>query len=406
MTESCSNFAPESGVVTATNAAGDQPVCVTLSPLASALYGQRSQCELDGLADIRIEDEIERRGTRGTMMLVGPPCPGGPCSVGVELGLDVDDVKFDTFFAEANFVQLSTVGQSAAGRSLSLNAAGEGTLPPGYIDASNHGMRLPEDDDEDPVTLAYTQRNTSTFPVTVDWSSNACSIDGSLSVASAGFEVSFVDIVTGTIMNQPPTANAGTDQLDVECNVAGGGARILLDGTNSSDPDGNGDLASIRWFGGSRSGPEVGYALKAVVSQTGLGTNGNWVLRVVDGGGQSDEDTVTARVVDSTAPTVLCNTPATITPPDAEHPAVFTATASDVCAGTLTPTLANPTCYYLNKAGKRVIRDECAVTIAGATVTISNSGGVGDFISWTASASDGNGNSDAETCTVRVVRRQ
>lgn len=408
VTDTCGNFAPTVTTPTATHAGDDTPVCVTHSPLASALYGQRSQCELQGEALIEIEDEDEQRGARGTMMLVGRPCPGASCSVGVELGLDVDDVQFDTLFAEANFVQLSMVGKTVAGGSLALSAAGAGSLSRGLVESSNHGTRLPEDDDEDAETVAYTQRNTTALPVTVDWTGNACTLDGELAL-NGNVKVSLTGLadvtetITGTIVNQPPAADAGDDQLDVECNVQGG-ARIVLDGGGSTDPDGAGDLASIRWFAGSRSGPAVGYALKTVVAQTGLGTNGTWVLRVVDGGGQSDEDSVTTKVIDTTAPSVVCNTPATIAPPDAQHPAVFTASATDTCSGPLIPTLSNPSCYFFTKSGKRVFRDQCEVTLNGPTISISNSGGVGDLISWDAAVTDSSGNAASTTCTVQVVR--
>ena len=100
-------------------------------------------------------------------------------------------------------------------------------------------------------------------------------------------------------MNQPPTANAGADQT-VECTSAAG-AEITLDGTGSSDPDHN--LAVVQWLQGSRIGPVVGNTLPVTLSQ-GVGTTGQYVLRVIDGMAQSDADTTTVQVADTTAPTL------------------------------------------------------------------------------------------------------
>ena len=61
-------------------------------------------------------------------------------------------------------------------------------------------------------------------------------------------------------------------------------------------------------------------------------------------------------------------------------------------------------CYTFTKKGKRIDkRDSCVVSFGGATVTISDSGGVGDIIQWTVSSHDVSGNSVQATCTVNVL---
>ena len=47
--------------------------------------------------------------------------------------------------------------------------------------------------------------------------------------------------------------------------------------------------------------------------------------------------------------------------------------------------------------------ESCVVDINGDTVTILDSGGVGDQISWTVTATDSNGNTIVATCGVEVV---
>jgi hypothetical protein len=59
----------------------------------------------------------------------------------------------------------------------------------------------------------------------------------------------------GNIVNQPPAAVAGADQI-VECNVPNG-AEFTLDGTGSSDLDDN--IVLFDWFRGSRVGEKVGF---------------------------------------------------------------------------------------------------------------------------------------------------
>ncbi|MDH3214610.1 MAG: hypothetical protein OEM05_19195, partial [Myxococcales bacterium] len=102
-----------------------------------------------------------------------------------------------------------------------------------------------------------------------------------------------------------------------------------------------------------------------------------------------------------TAPVIDCNAPPTITPPDA--PIAFTATALDNCTPA-TVTVTAYDCFKLTKKGKRIDKtDSCVVAIDGATVTIVDSGGVGDTITWDVEAVDDAGNLATATCQVEVV---
>ena len=124
-------------------------------------------------------------------------------------------------------------------------------------------------------------------------------------------------------------------------------------------------------------------------------------LTATDTHGESNSCSATVTVVDATPPVVSCNAPPSITPPQA--PISFTASAADSCGGA-TASIQSFDCYTFTNKGKRIDkRDSCVVSLSGATVTISNSGGVGDIIQWTISAHDSHGNTAETTCTVNVL---
>jgi hypothetical protein len=102
-------------------------------------------------------------------------------------------------------------------------------------------------------------------------------------------------------------------------------------------------------------------------------------------------------VVDTAGPVIACNAADTITPFQA--PISFTATATDNCS---TPSVEITAFSCTAKTG-RDKRESCVVEIAGPTVTILNSGGLGDTISWTVHSVDGCGNSTTDVCSVLVV---
>lgn len=121
-----------------------------------------------------------------------------------------------------------------------------------------------------------------------------------------------------------------------------------------------------------------------------------------DASGNSSSCVQTVEVVDTTSPVIKPNAPATITPPDA--PISFTAKATDNCDGDPSVSITGYDCYFFTKKDKRIDKTEsCVVEINGDTITILDSGGVGDQIEWTISAEDNCGNADEITHTVSVV---
>ena len=87
-----------------------------------------------------------------------------------------------------------------------------------------------------------------------------------------------------------------------------------------------------------------------------------------------------------------------IIPPDA--PISFTASATDLAGVTLESAYR---CYMINGAGKEVNKeDSCVVQTDGGTLSVLDSGGVGDNIVWTVTATDANDNVTTSSCTIFV----
>ena len=123
-----------------------------------------------------------------------------------------------------------------------------------------------------------------------------------------------------------------------------------------------------------------------------------------DACGNSSSYTQTIEVVDTTPPIIECNAPATITPKDA--PISFTATASDNRDDHPSVEILEYDCFFYTKKGKLIHKTEsCMVEIEGDTITILDSGGVGDHISWTILAIDNCGNEAEKKCEVEVVKK-
>lgn len=127
-----------------------------------------------------------------------------------------------------------------------------------------------------------------------------------------------------------------------------------------------------------------------------------WTATDASGNASSCEQAI--EVVDTTPPDIQCNAPATITPSDA--PISFTATATDNCASDPSVEIIGYDCFFLTKKGKEISKElSCIIEVNGDTITIIDSGGIGDNISWTVRASDNCGNIAESTCSVEVVKK-
>ncbi|MCK4527565.1 choice-of-anchor L domain-containing protein [candidate division WOR-3 bacterium] len=163
--------------------------------------------------------------------------------------------------------------------------------------------------------------------------------------------------------NQPPVADAGPDQTVEQTYYQG--ADVTLDGSGSSDPDGDPLTYSWTWTGGSAIG------VKPTVSLP-LGPT-TITLVVNDGTVDSAPDTVNIIVEDTTPPVITCPADVTVEQETAAGTVVsLTATATDICD-------ADPT----------ITSDELAIYPLGSTVV-------------TFTATDDAGNSASGTTTVTV----
>jgi hypothetical protein len=137
--------------------------------------------------------------------------------------------------------------------------------------------------------------------------------------------------------NTPPVANAGADQT-IECGGATTG--VTLDGSASFDPDGDTPL-SYQW----REGVTVLGTTATLNTSLAFGSH-TITLKVTDPSGAFNEDTVNVNIIDTTDPMVTAPPNVTVnTGPGAtscgavvSDATLGTATASDGCAGPLTPT--------------------------------------------------------------------
>ncbi len=438
----CENFDPnafadcveETGTVSickhfvaATNASSDDsPVCVASgSPLAFHMFGRRSQCNLSGTSSIRVGDREPQQdpATEGTVEILGGPCVGGGCNVHPFFDLAMDPITFEVkFHSDPTFGNLS-----ASGRGFETAPVDglEATFLADSIVGDGNGQRGLDG-------LAISAMNAAPLRIGLDWTGHLCdmvgnvaaSVDGEEGTCEGDSEIACtvdtpdcddaggvcvfedpdveemeIDVsLSGTLVNQPPLAVAGPDQI-IQC-TSPAGASFTLDGRGSSDPDLN--LAVASWRRASRVGPLVSNDL-STLQAVGVGASETYVLRVIDSFAQTDEDVTVAAVEDTTKPVIACNAPATIRPPS--KLISFTATATDVCDPAVPAEVIAFDCFQIIGNGKRVDkRSSCGVEFQDATLTIRNKGGTGDHIQWTVRAADDTGNTEEVVCEVLITK--
>ena len=121
-----------------------------------------------------------------------------------------------------------------------------------------------------------------------------------------------------------------------------------------------------------------------------------------DSNGNQSSAVQNVEVQDTIPPTIQCNSPETITPPDA--PVSFTSSAEDTCDASPSTMITEYNCYKLNKKGKLINKESsCVVTFGDSTVSIMDTGGVDNVIQWAVEATDSHGNQSTKTCEVRVL---
>jgi hypothetical protein len=196
------------------------------------------------------------------------------------------------------------------------------------------------------------------------------------------FNLVSIKIVTQSVPgpNQPPEANCQDVTVSTEAGLCSADASV---DDGSVDPDGD-PITLVQE-------PPEPYELGDTVV----------TLTVTDDSGENDSCTATVTVIDDIAPVAECNAAPTIVPPDA--PISFIATAEDNCVVS-SVVITEYDCSFINGAGKLVDKKEsCVVEFSGDTITIQDSGGVGDHITWTILATDDSGNTTEVECAVDVV---
>lgn len=200
------------------------------------------------------------------------------------------------------------------------------------------------------------------------------------------------DPACSSVADRAPTCDAG-GPYRAEC--SGPRTRVTLDGTRSTDPDG--DVLAFQWKGA------FGSATGAVVDVALPGPGASRVrLAVSDGFGASATCATRATVVDTLPPVLRCNAPEILQRP--RSPVSFTATALDACAGPLRARIVRFACLKEDRGPKeRERRAPCKVAIRGDALVIEKVDAAVARIIWTVDAADPSGNLARQTCAVQVA---
>jgi hypothetical protein len=373
------------GFAAATQAKPGQPsVCISNSPLGAALFAQLSTCNLNSDPnDVTVtvfddDGDVDGRANnsaRGRIEFPGSTCLGSSCPVGVQHRLHIGNMKFDGGLLAPDPVITDLTGVGKSSGAITIDA-GAGEIKAKSLEHSGRGRQAGDDGE----TRAYFLDKQNPLPMTIalpaklggGWESGgACRMHGDL-ISTSGVKMSAN--LRGTLINQPPTADAGPLEQQFECSEVGR-ATFTLDGSDTWDPDHN--VAYFGWFRGSRKGDQVGNLTRVDLAQA-VKTTIPYVFKVVDTFGQYDEAWTSVSVVDTTKPTVAApaNVEVECTGPNGQAVDIGKATATDVC-----------------DASPDVISDAPQLFFVGPPKTVT----------WT--ATDDSGNFSTATQTVQVVDR-
>jgi hypothetical protein len=405
--DACTNWDPEAGNTSATCADPVDcddfgPVCLKQGvngagpqSVSAALMGRTTTCQItDGDLSVSADDHSASSGMAGVVRFTPAPvgtCAPGEACVTMEYRLDATQtLHFDGFLGFGD-TDLSDITTSGASQAFALDSTSAAFVPQDGTRTSGRGF-------ENGTRRALFGSNGEELFVSFD--GETCAVDGAV-VGGVGdpdgdnADGTVTVDVFGDVVNAPPIASFGADRT-MEC-TSPEGAAVALDASASFDREDN--IVSRGWYLGSRAGPALGVGAQITVQQA-LGAQ-TYVLKTIDGGMQADEASATVTVVDTVAPVVDCDTPASVTPSGA--PYTFTATASDVCdAAQAAPEVLDFECFTIKASGTRVDHP-CHVDVDSGTVTIRNTGGVGSRLRWHLSATDADGNETVSTCETVVV---
>lgn len=199
--------------------------------------------------------------------------------------------------------------------------------------------------------------------------------------------------------NQKPVADAGSDET-VEA-TGSNGAAVVLDGTGSSDPDG--DALTYHWSTGDQS---LGDAAE-IETTLSVGTH-TVTLTVTDDNGASAQDEVVVEVVDTTPPEIQADMVADkLWPPNNKMRLVV----QEISATDLVSEVATSVDVMVDDAGSNFDNDWRVEKTADGTYNVwvratRDGRGTGRSYAISISSTDASGNTATEFHTVTVAHDQ
>lgn len=306
-------------------------------------------------------------GTTGSVTLVVDILSGTPAGAEITNSVTVDsDQTPPTTVTEKTTV---CTNRPPVAKCQNVTASADATTCKGCGDVNNGSS----DPDGDPITLSYNPSCTAT----------GFGLGGTTVTLTVTDDKGASDTCTGVVTVKDTTAPALTCEATVAKNTDAGKC-YATHTIDAQATDCNGPVLMGQTPAGSQWN---------VGSTTATTTASDAAFNV-----SSCETTI--NVTDNEPPTINCNAQATIIPPDA--PISFTATTADNCGATAQVTAFD--CWKINGSGKRVDKTgSCVVSMSGDTVTITDSGGVGDNIDWWVTSTDVNGNVTTAKCSLTVL---
>ena len=222
-----------------------QPSTVDLDPSQSSVTTTVvvPVCDPTGNICVNLAD-TERSAAHGNLTLYGRPCPAAECDLRVGFAAYPDNTSFHFAciagfcLADAHLSQMSIVGGTGSS-TVHVDADGHAMIAAGTMNLVADGIR-------DGERFRVETSNPSTILLIIDFANKSVKIPGGATLA-LGQGSSATLQMSGSISNQPPRAAVVADQV-TEC-TSFAGAEVTLDGSATSDPDG--DIFTVNWWRGA-----------------------------------------------------------------------------------------------------------------------------------------------------------